>query len=112
MEAWELDFEWLQLRHKVKERFKMAALPDLSGVLFLIGIQELGDMDRSFTKEEKQDLMHVGVCTLLEEEGYYKFNGRDDEGWPHWEQIKKFTVKGADAQEDILKKRILEYLNI
>ena len=42
MENWELDFEWQHIRHFLKERFKKESLPDLNGVLFLIGIQELG----------------------------------------------------------------------
>ncbi len=112
MEAWELDFEWLQLRHRVKDRFDFAKLPDLSGILFLIGIQELGDLGRSFSKEEKQDLMHVAVCTLLEEEGYFEFIGRDEDGWPHWEPIRKFVMKGVESQENLLKEKIIAYLNL
>ena len=29
------------------------------------------------------NLMHVGVCTLLEPLGYYKSIGHDEDGWPH-----------------------------
>lgn len=110
MENWELDFEWLKTRHKIKDQFSMSSLPDLSSILFLIGIQELGDLGRSYSKEEKQDLMHIAVCTLLEDDGYYEFKGRDEEGWPHWEQIKKFTVKGADVQENLLKEKVINFL--
>lgn len=34
---------------------------DLNAVLFLIGVQELGKGHRFFTKEEKQDLMHIAI---------------------------------------------------
>ncbi len=112
MEAWELDFEWLQVRHKVKEQFSMSSLPDLQTILFLIGVQELGQLDRKFSKEEKQDLIHIGVCTLLAEDGYYVFQGRDEDGWPHWEQHKKFTLRGVDAQEELLKEKVIGFLNI
>lgn len=109
MEIWEFDFEWLRVRHLVKSRFLKGALPDLNAILFLIGIQELGRWKTEFTKEEKQDLMHIAVCRLLSFEGYYKFKGRDADGWPHWEQIRKVPVKGMDEQEQILKEKVIQY---
>ena len=109
MEDWELDFYWLQLRHKLKESTQFDNLPDLKAILFLIGVQEYGRVKKSFTKEEKRDLMHVAVCALLEKDGYYSFAGRDEEGWPHWDVEKPFKIKGADEQERILKKNVIEY---
>lgn len=111
MEEWELEFEWLRVRHLVKDAFKREALPDLNAILFLIGIQELGRWKTSFTKEEKQDLMHIAVCRLLSYDGYYEFAGRDEDGWPHWNMIKPFTKKGADEQEQILKTKIIQYFS-
>ena len=56
MEYWERDFEWLKVRHIVKDAMKKDALPDLQTVLFLIGVQELGRIPKTkFTKEEKRD---------------------------------------------------------
>ncbi len=109
MEEWELDFEWLQVRHLIKDKFNQAALPDLKAVLFLIGIQELGRIQASFSKEEKQDLMHIAVCALLEGDGYYKYRGRDEDGWPHYQVIEAFQIKGSDAQERILKQKVIQY---
>ena len=37
---------------------------DLNGVLFLIGVQELGQGKKVFTKEQKQDLMHIAICKV------------------------------------------------
>lgn len=91
MEDWLLDFEWLKLRTEIKEQFKKTELPDMDAILFLIGIQELGQPSKkTFTKEEKRDLMHIAVCTLFEDEGYYEFVGRDQDGWPHWKERKNF----------------------
>lgn len=112
MEAWKRDFEWLRIRHYLKDAMKMASLPDLKGVLFLVGLQELGQLDKVFSKEEKQDLMHVAVCTLLEPEGFYKFIGKDADGWPHWENGKKILVQGSDAQESLLIEKLIEYFAI
>ncbi|MBK8346300.1 MAG: hypothetical protein IPL08_01290 [Saprospiraceae bacterium] len=110
MEAWERDFEWLKVRHIVKSAMKKDVLPDLQTVLFLVGVQELGRIPKEkFTKEEKRDLMHVAVCTLLEGDGYFEFEGRDQDGWPHWKEVKSFSVKGASEQEAFLVLKVIEY---
>lgn len=112
MEQWERDFEWLKIRHIVKNSMKKDSLADVQTVLFLIGIQELGRIPKqNFTKEEKQDLMHVAVCTLLEGDGYFEFEGRDQDGWPHWKSLKAFDIKGVDQQETLLIEKIIEYFN-
>lgn len=108
MEDWELDFEWLAVRHRVKERLKHENLPDLNAILMLIGVQELGKW-RRFTKEEKQDLMHIGVCRLLSQEGFFVFDERDTEGWPHFSPIKPFPIKGEKEQERYLKIQVIQY---
>ncbi len=110
MEFWERDFEWLKVRTIVKDALKKQVLPDLQSILFLIGVQELGRIPKSgFTKEEKRDLMHVAVCTLLEAEGYFEFEGRDQDGWPHWKELKPFSIKGAVEQEEFLITHIINY---
>lgn len=109
MEEWEFDFEWLRIRHIVKKAMSKKELPDLQSILFLIGIQELGRWPEKFSKEEKQDLMHIAVCTLLESEGIYAFKGRDADGWPHFEQKKSFKLDGVKAQENMLKGKVINY---
>ena len=109
MDTWQLDFEWLRVRHIVKRSFGKAQLPDLNAILFLIGIQELGRWQDNFTKEEKQDLMHIAVCRLLSYDGYYRFAGRDADGWPHYERIKPVPVQGVEEQGTLLKTHIIRY---
>lgn len=109
MDTWEFDFEWLQVRHRVKDLLKKDALPNLNAILFLIGVQELGRWKREFTKEEKQDLMHIAVCRLLSYEGFYEFEGRDADGWPHWKSLKPFKLKGVKEQEQLLKIKVIQY---
>jgi hypothetical protein len=109
MEDWELDFEWLRVRHIVKDSLKHEELPELNIVLLMIGIQELGFWKKSFTKEEKQDLMHIAVCTLLISDGIYEFIGRDTEGWPHFKQLKPLPTKGETTQERYLKEKTIHY---
>ena len=109
MEDWQLEFEWLRVRHWIKDRFHRAELPDLNAVLYLIGIQELGRAQNTFTKEEKQDLMHIAVCHLLEAEGYYEFEGMDADGWPHWKPLIPVDIKGVASQEALLRQKVVEY---
>lgn len=113
-EEWEFDFLWLKTRHYIKDSLNSSSLPDLQAILFLIGLQEFGNWieKRSFSKEEKQDLMHIAVCSLLESEGYYEFVGRDQDGWPHYNNVKPFSMKGVNNQENLLKNKIIEYFNI
>jgi len=109
MEEWQLEFEWLRVRHWVKDRFARKELPDLNAVLFLIGMQEVGKYQTAFSKEEKQDLMHVAVCHLLTEEGYFAFEGLDADGWPHWKPVAPVDARGLQAQEALLRRKVVEY---
>jgi len=109
MEEWNLDFEWLRVRHIVKDAFGRESLPDMNSILFLIGMQELGYLKEDFSKEEKQDLMHIAVCKLLSMDGYYKFVGRDGDGWPVYELIKAVGEQGVKNQETLLKIKAIEY---
>jgi len=109
MEDWQLDFEWLKVRHYVKDNFGRKELPDLNGVLFLIGIQEYGRIKEPFSKEEKQDLMHIAVCRLLAYDNYYRFVGRDEEGWPHYELVRKLAGVDLKAQAILLKEKTIQY---
>ena len=105
-----LEFErkWAAWRLRIKK--ELGRLPDLNAILMLIGIQELGIIQNEFSKEEKEDLMHVGVCTLLAPLGYYEFTGRDQNGWPHFEQKKELPKWSLKDQEMMLKKQALQYL--
>lgn len=108
-EEWEINFEWLRIRHFLKDRFQRDTLPDLNGILFLIGIQELGRWKERFTKEEKQDLMHIATCRLMSYNGYYEFAGRDADGWPHWELSQNIPPSNLKEQEGLFKQAIIRY---
>lgn len=104
----DLQKEWVQLLYKIKEiTGKRPA--DLNAVLFLVGVQELGKGAKSFSKEEKQDVMHIAICKVLSLAGYYELEGLDEEGWPHWKLIKKLPRFDLLEQEKLLKIQILEY---
>ena len=109
MEDWEFNFEWQRVRHLVKNTLGTGALPDMNGLLFLIGMQELGRIQAVFSKEEKQDLMHLAVCRLLVYDHIYEFVGRDDDGWPHYKKIATIPATGEAAQERFLQERAIQY---
>jgi hypothetical protein len=99
---------WIRVEFMLRDRF--GKVPDMEAVLFLIGVNELGGIPaKKFTKEQKQDLMHVAVCSLLSRRGYYEFIARDDDGWPHYDQLKPVEAEGLQTQERILKECVIEY---
>lgn len=103
----DLQSRWWKLEEQLMERF--GKKPDVETILFLIGIQELGDIRKKFTKEEKQDLMHIAVCTVLSPGGYFELTNVDEEGWPHFKQLKPMPELNAYEQENFLKDHILFY---
>jgi len=82
---------------------------DLNAVLFLIGTQELGQGVKNFSKEEKQDLMHIAICKVLSYSGFYELEGLDEDGWPHWKLVKSLPHFDLLEQEKLLKTQVLEY---
>lgn len=84
---------------------------DLQGVLFLIGVQELGKGYLPLNKNQKVEVMHIAVCALLSQWGYYKFEGHDEEGWPHWNATDELPRLSPKQQERLIKEAIVEYFN-
>jgi len=82
---------------------------DMQSILFLIGVNELGQGHRDFTKKEKTELLHVAICTLLEPYGYYEFEGRDDENWPHFIILKKLPQLDHREQQHLMKEAMIAY---
>lgn len=103
----DLQTRWWKLEEKLINRFEKK--PDVEAVLFLIGIQETHFITKEISKEQKQDLMHVAVCTLLSSSGYYILEGKDEEGWPHYKQVKELPNFTMIEQENFLKDHILLY---
>lgn len=103
----DLQQRWWNLEAKLVERFNKK--PDMEAILFLIGIQEFGQVREKFSKEQKQDLMHVATCSLLSQSGYYELAGKDKDGWPHFNQLKSLPIMSLPEQENFLKDHILLY---
>jgi hypothetical protein len=106
-----MDFEfenkWKLLLVEVSKKFGEPL--DLSSLLFLIGVQEVGLGYRKFKKDEKLDLMHVAICRLLEPYGYYTLKEKDEDGWPHFDFNNSLPPLNGDEQQRLIKQSILEY---
>lgn len=106
----DLERKWVKLREKLKEVLGKKPA-DLNGILFLIGVQELGRGHDNFSKEEKQDLIHLGICKCLSLTGFYELDGVDKDGWPHWTLKKQLPHFDVLEQEKLLKMHVLEYFS-
>lgn len=108
MKAAEINQKWELLRNVIAENFDME-LPDLKVMLFLIGVQELGQGPKKFSKREKEELMHIANCRLFSSMGFYELEGADEDGWPHWKLIKPIPNYTLLEQELIIKSLIIDY---
>ena len=99
--------EWAKLCSKLADIY--GEEPDVQALLFLIGVQELGKGPIKYSKDEKQDLMHIAVCRLMSHVGYYELEGLDQDGWPHWKLVKKLPPLSLKEQDLLLKEAIIEY---
>ena len=105
----DLQQRWWNLEAKLVERF--GKKPDMEAILFLIGMQETNFINQKITKEQKQDLMHVAVCTVLAPGGYYELDHYDEDGWPHFKQLKEMPSLNLIEQENFLKDHVLLYFD-
>ncbi len=99
--------DWEKLQIKLKERFEGEM--DYDAILFLIGLQELGKPFKKYKKDQKLEVMHIAICTLLEPYGFYEFVGRDDDGWPHWRLKENLPFLDAKQQNKLIIDSIIDY---
>lgn len=82
---------------------------DLDSIIYLIGLQELGQLDKTFKKDEKMNLMHIAICRLLEPFGYYQYDYDDPDGWPHYKVLEALPPLKAGEQQILMKDAIVQY---
>ena len=99
---------WDNLIKKLSNDFNDGELIDLGGVIYLIGIQELGFFDKKFKKDEKVNLMHIAICKLLEPYGYYEFEYVDKDGWPHYNLLTSLPQLKPGEQSVLMKDLYIE----
>ncbi len=82
---------------------------ELDAIIYLVGVQELGQYQRKYKKDEKVNLMHIAICRLLEPYGYYEFDFFDDDGWPHYTVKEELPPLKAGEQTVLMKEAIVNY---
>lgn len=100
---------WDLVQQKLSKQFADGELMDLDAIIYLIGVQELGQLHRKFKKDHKLDLMHIAICRLLEPYGYYEFDFYDDDGWPHYKILEQLPTLKAGEQSVLMKEAIVQY---
>lgn len=105
----QLKERWTQLQTKISNQFADGDLLDLDAIIYLVGVQELGQLHRKFKKDQKLDLMHIAICRLLEPYGYYEFDFVDEEGWPHYKVLETLPSLKAGEQSVLMKDAIVQY---
>ena len=103
----DLSQRWQALLHQLTQEYGKKLT--LEGIIFLIGLRELGVGPNNFSKEEKMDLMHIAICRLFAQSGYYELSHLDQEGWPHWKLVKELPHTDIFSQEYLLKEHVLSY---
>ena len=107
----ELKQRWQQVVDKLSAQFADGEVLDLDAIIYLIGVQELGKPHDKYKKDHKIDLMHIAICRLLSPYGYYKLEGLDDEGWPHYSLQKKLPHLKAGEQSLLMKEAVIRYFD-
>lgn len=105
----ELKNRWEKLVEILSNKFSQGEDLDLDAIIYLIGVQELGQIKRVFKKDEKINLMHIAICRLLTPYGYYQFDYVDAEGWPHYTIKEELPPLKAGEQSVLMKEAIVNY---
>jgi hypothetical protein len=100
---------WDRLIHILSERFSEGEVLDVEGILYLVGLQELGQVHLKMKKDDNVNLIHIGICTVLEPFGYYRFDFFDEEGWPHFELLEELPPLKPGEQSVLMKEALVEY---
>ena len=105
----QLKEHWELVVKKLSAQFADGELLDLDAIIYLIGVQELGQLHRTFQKDDKLNLMHIAICKLLEPYGYYEFDFVDEQGWPHYTVKEELPHLKAGEQSVLMKEAIVNY---
>jgi hypothetical protein len=109
MRTEELKKNWRLVEKVFSTRFADGEPIDVDGILFILGVQEIGQGYRKYKKNEKVDLIHVAICRLLEPYGYYSYEGTDEQGWPHFISTASLPYLSAGEQSLLIKEAIVSY---
>ncbi|WP_419212978.1 hypothetical protein ACNR9Q_02305 [Maribacter sp. X9] len=105
----QLKERWDNLVVRLSTKFSDGDPLELDAIIYLVGVQELGQYHRKYKKDDKLDLMHIAICRLLEPYGFYEFSFFDEEGWPHYNVKEELPSLKAGEQTVLMKEAIVNY---
>ncbi len=105
----QLKERWDYLVEKLSEKFSDGDPLELDAIIYLVGVQELGQYHRKYKKDDKLDLMHIAICRLLEPYGFYEFSFFDEDGWPHYNTKTELPNLKPGEQSVLMKEAIVQY---
>ena len=105
----QLKERWNTIVEKLSNQFADGDTLDLDAIIYLIGVQELGQIHRDYKKDHKLDLMHIAICKVLEPYGFYEFDYVDVDGWPHYKVLAQLPHLKAGEQSVLMKEAIVNY---
>lgn len=105
----QLKERWTGLVEQLSNQFADGDPLELDAIIYLVGIQELGQYHRKYKKDDKLDLMHIAICRLLEPYGYYEFSHFDEDSWPHYIIKEELPPLKAGEQSVLMKEAIVSY---
>ena len=108
----QLKQRWEAVVAFLSNRFADGDSLDLDAIIYLVGVQELGQLHKKFKKDEKVNLMHIAICKLLEPYGYYEFDYYDDDSWPHYKIITELPNLKPGEQTVLMKEAIINYFDV
>jgi len=103
--------KWKKIEQFFQANFTDGEKPDLDTILFIIGVQELGQGKKKFKKDDKLNLLHIAVCRVLEPFGFYRFDGKDADGWPHFELLDELPPLKTNEQTLLMKYAVIQYFD-
>ncbi|MCY4560841.1 MAG: hypothetical protein OXC03_00700 [Flavobacteriaceae bacterium] len=102
---------WDLLVKKLSNKFSSGENIEIEGILYLIGLQQYGNPHQRFRKDDNINLIHIGICTVLEPYGYYEFERYDEQGWPHFKLNEMLPKLKSGEQTVLIKTAIIEYFS-
>jgi len=102
-----LNYRWETFLHKVSQHFKVTANTEF--LLFMIGIQEHGQGFKTYSKQEKMDLITLARCRLLTQSGFMTQTGVDNDGWPTFSVQKDENELPPSERDKMTKENIMLY---
>ncbi len=105
----ELKKQWNEVVTLLSNQFADGDTLDIDAIIYIIGLQEKGNLKKIYGKDDKLNLMHIAICRLLEPFGYYAFDYFDEQGWPHYQILEQLPPLKAGEQSVLMKEAIVQY---